>query len=134
MPDYYQKYLKYKKKYLLEKSKLSQEGGGKRTVHSVSEEDIVIANPIGSPTMMNRFLLGPEVDFIYGKCSKNKSFAKQCSKENITDLLTYIINIEQTHGDFNREVTNLIKFSKLSKDFVNQIIKNHKEFEKKNLV
>lgn len=133
---FYQKYLKYKKKYLEIKSiyKNNQEGGDKRLLKNISEEDIVIANPIGSPNSMNKFLLEPEVNYIYNICSKKKNFKKLCSRENLTDLLTFIININQTHGDFNQEIDHLVKYSKLSKEFINEIIKNHQEYIKNNTV
>ncbi len=133
---FYQKYLKYKKKYQEIKKELEnkQIGGDKRPIKNLSEDDIIIANPIGSPNLMNKFLLEPEVNYIYSKCSKKKDFKKLCSRENLTDLLTYIININQTNGDFSEEIDNLVKYSKLTKQFVNDIIKNHQEYIKNNTV
>ena len=73
---FYQKYLKYKKKYQEIKKELEnkQIGGDKRPIKNLSEDDIIIANPIGSPNLMNKFLLEPEVNYIYSKCSKKKRF------------------------------------------------------------
>tara|TARA_B100001093_G_C26842639_1_gene1021298 strand:- start:2380 stop:2802 length:423 start_codon:yes stop_codon:yes gene_type:complete len=133
--DYKEKYLKYKKKYLdIKKNNLEQEGGAKRTLKNfIDKEDIILANSVGTTNLMNKFLLAPEVNFIYDKCSKNKNYKNQCSKDNINDLITYIINIEQTYGNFDHEIKNLIKFSKLTKDFVMDIIKHHKSYIKDNL-
>ena len=127
--DYYSKYQKYKKKYLNFKNKIELEGGGKRKLHkNLSEEEIIITNPIGSPSKMNKFLLAPETDFIFKKCSKK--FGKQCSKQNINDILTYIINTELTNSNIN----DLSESTKLTKEFVSEIVKNHKLFINENMV
>lgn len=131
MDNFFNKYQKYKKKYL--DLKIKQEGGGKRKVYkNLSEEEIITAHPAGSPSSMNQFLLAPETDFIFKKCSKK--FGKQCSKENINDVLTYIINVNQTNGIVKKEIDDLAKKTKLSKDFILEVDKTHKEFINDNIV
>lgn len=131
MDNFFNKYQKYKKKYLDLKS--NQEGGGKQKKHkNLSPEEILTIHPMGSPSSMNKFLLSPEIDFIFKKCSKK--FGKECSKENINDILTYIISVNQTSGNLKKEIEDLSKKTKLTKDFILEVNKNHKEYIDKNVI
>ena len=68
-------------------------GGGKRylkgdKLDKVDKEDISTITPIGSPTIMNTFLLKPEIDFISKKCSKDKKLKKFCKSDIISKIVT----------------------------------------------
>ena len=125
--NYYSKYLKYKKKYLdLKKMINFQNGGGKRYLKQEIDKDPLILTPSGMPNKMNKFLLQPEINFIKKKCSKNKSTAKICTDQNVSDLLTYFFTSEQTGYNPSKDLEIISKKTKLSKDFINSVLKYHK--------
>ena len=111
-------------------SNIDQLAGGKRFLKQDIDKDPLILTPSGKPTKMNKFLLQPEINFIKKKCSKNKDVSKMCTEENISDLLTYFFTSEQTGYNPSKDVDNIIKKTKLSKDFVNSVLKYHKVWKK----
>jgi hypothetical protein len=130
--NYYSKYLKYKKKYLelknleLKNLIVVQSGGGKRYLKQEIDKDPLILTPTGMPNKMNKFLLQPEINFIKKKCSNNKSIAKICTDQNISDLLTYFFTSEHTGYNPSKDLEIISKKTKLSKDFVSSVLKYHK--------
>ena len=134
--QYYDKYLKYKKKYLeIKENKKEITGGGKRylrgddgkvNINKVDKEDIMTLTPMGSPTRMNTFLLGPEINFIANKCSKEKDMKKHCTPENITNLLTQFYNFETTNESVKKNLSNVSKSTNLKVDFIEKVLKYHR--------
>ena len=104
---------------------IEQSAGGKRYLKQEIEKDPLILTPSGKPNKMNKFLLKPEVNFIKKKCSKNKNSSKLCTEDNISDLLTYFFTSEQTGYNPSKDVDNITKKMKLSKDFVKSVLKYH---------
>lgn len=118
---YYQKYLKYKSKYLEIKKDLEQNGGGKRMLKQETESDPLLITPIGQPnSKLSSFFLKPEINFIKKKCGKDKS----CNEQNINLILTEVYKSEQTGQKI--DVNNFSKSNKISQDLINNIIKFHK--------
>lgn len=131
--DYKHLYLKYKKKYLIEKKKSEQKGGGKRFLKSnVNEEDILTITPIGSPKQMNNFLLLPEINYILKKCSKENSFKRFCKKEEISDILTQIYKIEMNNGLIKDNIKKIK--SKSTTEFVQDVVKHHNQWKNDNFI
>lgn len=131
--DYKHLYLKYKKKYLMKKKNLEQEGGGKRFLKSnVNEDDILTITPIGSPKQMNNFLLLPEINFILKKCSKDNSFKRFCKKEEISNILTQIYKIEMNNGHIKDNIKKIN--SKSTTEFVQHVVKHHNQWKNDNLI
>lgn len=131
--DYKHLYLKYKKKYLIEKKKSEQNGGGKRFLKSnVNEEDILTITPIGSPKQMNNFLLLPEINYILKKCSKESSFKRFCKKEEISDILTQIYKIEMNNGLIKDNIKKIK--SKSTTEFVQNVVKHHNQWKNDNFI
>ena len=123
--DYYSKYLKYKKKYLSRKNNI-QDGGGKRYLKlDINQEDILTITPLGSPKIMNNFLLKPEIDFIKSKCSKDDKLKKFCKEDLIGEILTQIYKSENN----NENIKHIEKDSKTSPEFINHVIKSHNQWK-----
>ena len=127
---FYKKYCKYKNKYIQLKQSLTQQGGGKRylkgnQLDKVNKEDISTITPIGSPTIMNTFLLQPEINFISKKFSKDKKLKKFCKAEIISKIVTEFYKYQQNGESSKNNLDNISKQLKVSKEFTNYVLKNH---------
>ncbi len=130
---YFKKYLKYKKKYLDFKNKLEhqeQQGGGKRYLkHDDFEKDPLLITTTGTPKVLNKFLLQPEINYIIKKCSKDKNLKKYCSDKNILNLLTQFFNSEQTGIKISKDIDVISKNSSVPESFVKETLKYHNEWK-----
>ena len=128
--NYYFKYLKYKKKYIVMKLK-NQEGGGKRYLRGENlENDPLVITPLGNPKNINfKFLLQPEINFIKKQCSKDKKLAKQCNDKNLNTLLGEFFKSEQVGYDISNDISNIASKNKLSTDFILSVLKFHKTWK-----
>ena len=140
---YKKKYYKYKKKYINLKNEIKDScasldmiGGGKRYLKGdnldkvkVNKEDIMTITPIGSPTVINTWLLQPEIDFISKKCSKDKKLKKFCKSENISKIITEVYRFQQNGDNFKKNIDEVSKNSKLSKEFILSVFKEHETWK-----
>ena len=137
--NYEKKYIKYKKKYINICNQLkeieNQKGGGKRYLRQdkldkVSKEDIITITPIGSPTVMNTWLLQPEINFISKQCSKKNDLKKFCKSEIISKIITDIYNFQQNGDNIKKKLDELSKKYKVSKEFISTVLKIHQDWKK----
>jgi len=110
-------------------------GGGKRylkgdKLDKVNKEDIVTITPMGSPTILNSFLLQPEIEFISKKCSKDKKLKKFCKSENISKIITEFYRIQQNGDSIKKNIEIISDITKVSKDFVSNVLKYHQSWKK----
>ena len=85
--------------------------------------------PIGSPTVINNWLLQPEIDFIIKKCSKDKKLKKFCKAENISNLITQIYKSLHNGENIKKNIDEISKQTKIPKDFISMVIKYHESWK-----